>query len=246
MNLTLKLVFIAGILSIFSPCIFPLIPSYFAYLAGIKVENIKTHRLKVLTHAILFTIGFSSVLLLIGAAVGALGEYLMLYKRTIEIIGGIIIIIFALQIAGITSRIFKFLAKEKRLSFAKTIPEKLQKISPLKSLLTGVIFAIGWSPCYGPIMGAIFTLALAESSFKKGIAFFGVYALGMALSLILLSLLASHLSILTAKTRKIKIIFSVLMALILLFLGVSMLTGDMSNLANTLNNLYTKYNVNIF
>ena len=99
MNLTLKLVFIAGILSIFSPCIFPLIPSYFAYLAGIKVENIKTHRFKVFIHAILFTIGFSSVLLLVGAAVGALGEYLMLYKRPIEIVGGIIKI--GLNIVGL-------------------------------------------------------------------------------------------------------------------------------------------------
>ena len=244
MNLTLKLVFIAGILSIFSPCIFPLIPSYFAYLAGIKVENIKTHRFKVFSHAILFTIGFSSVLLVVGAAVGALGEYLMLYKRPIEIVGGIIIIFFALQITGLFTQIFKFLAKEKRLRLS--LPKNLQKFSTLKSLFTGVIFAIGWSPCYGPIMGSIFTLALVESSFKKGILFFGVYSLGMALSLILLSLIASHLSILTAKTRKIKIIFSVLMALILLFLGVGMITGDMGNLANTLNNLYTKYNINIF
>jgi len=99
MNLTLKLVFIAGIISVLSPCIFPLIPSYFAYLAGIEVKNIKTHRLKILIHAILFTIGFSSILLIIGAAVGALGEYLVIYKRTIEIIGGIIIIFFALQTA---------------------------------------------------------------------------------------------------------------------------------------------------
>jgi cytochrome c-type biogenesis protein len=246
MNLTLRLVFIAGIISIFSPCIFPLIPSYFAYLAGIKVENIKTHRLKILLHAILFTIGFSSILLLVGAAVGALGEYLIIYKRTIEIIGGIIIIIFALQITGATSKIFKFLLKEKRLNFTKTIPEKFKKISPLKSLLTGVIFAIGWSPCYGPIMGAIFTLALAESSFYKGIAFFGIYSLGMALSLIILALLASHLSIITAKTKFLRKFLQILMAAILMFLGVSMLTGDIGHLANILNSLYTKYNINIF
>lgn len=242
MNLTLKLVFIAGILSIFSPCIFPLIPSYFAYLAGIKVENIKTHRLKIFIHAILFTIGFSSILLLVGAAVGALGEYLILYKRTIEIIGGIIIIIFALQITGTTSKIFKFLLKEKRF----TLPKSFQKISPLKSLLTGVIFAVGWSPCYGPIMGAIFTLALAESSFTKGIAFFSVYSLGMALSLILLALIASHLSIITAKTKFLRKFLQILMAVILLLLGIGMLTGDIGQLANTINSLYIKYNINIF
>ena len=248
MNITFPIAFVAGILSVFSPCILPLLPSYFAYLSGIEVKDLDSHRKKILLHAILFTAGFSIVFLLFGAAIGTIGKSLLTHKRTVEIIGGIIILLFALQVSGIFRKlkILKFLEKEKKFHISKTLSKNLESISPIKSLLTGVIFAFGWSPCYGPILGSIFTLAIAETSFTHGVLLFGVYSLGMSITLILIALLASKASTFISKTRKFQIAFNITMALILLLLGIGMLTGGMSNLANIINNLYIEYNLNIF
>ncbi|MBT3864432.1 hypothetical protein HOE67_01325 [Candidatus Peregrinibacteria bacterium] len=236
MDLTLPIIFAAGILSIFAPCIFPLIPSYFAYISGIEVTNFKNHRNKILIHSILFVLGFSIVFIIMGAAIGSLGKVLISHRRTIEIIGGIIIILFALQIAGA----FSILNVNKHFQ----LPKSLKQATPLKSLLTGIIFAFGWSPCYGPILGSILTLTLAESSFSKGILYFSVYALGMGVTFIVLALLASKLTLIIKKTGKTRMIFKFILALIVLLLGIGMITGGLSNLANLTNNLYTEFNIN--
>lgn len=238
MNLTLPVVFTAGMLSIFSPCIMPLLPSYFAYLTGIPVKNLETHRLKVFFHSLAFTIGFSIVFLTIGAVVGSIGEFMLANKRILEIIGGVFITIFSLQIFGV----FKFWQKEKRIS-AKL--EKIEKFSLIKSFLTGIIFAFGWSPCYGPIIGSIFTLALAEASFYKGVSMFAVYSLGMAIPLLVLGTLSSKISEITTKTRKTRKIVQIIMGIILLLLGLNLLFGTSASIANTINDLYIKYHINI-
>lgn len=255
MNITFSVAFVAGVLSVFSPCILPLLPSYFAYLSGIEVKDMDSHRKKIVKHAIFFALGFSVVFLLFGAAIGTIGKTLLTHKRTVEIIGGIIILIFALQVSGIFRKleILKFLEKEKKFHIPTHSPIHIPIHSthsrsqiPIKSLLTGMIFAFGWSPCYGPILGSIFTLAIAETSFIHGITLFGTYSLGMGVTLILIALLASKASIFIKKTRKFQIAFNVVMALILLTLSISMLTGGLGNLANTINDLYIEHNLNIF
>jgi cytochrome c-type biogenesis protein len=245
MHTSTTIAFLAGIVSVFSPCIIPLIPAYFAYMTGVANSNTSTttpSSKKILLHGILFSLGFTVVFLLFGAVIGTIGKFFAIHRRTIEIIGGIIIILLSLQIAGL----FKFFRKEFKLPLQKTIAKKFEKASPIKSLLTGMIFAFGWSPCYGPILGSILALTITQTSTKQGIILFGLYALGMAITLIAIALLASKVSNLTTRTRKIGRIFTIIMAILLLLLGLGMLTGETGNLANTINNLYIKYNIDIF
>ena len=270
MQTTLITAFLGGILSIFSPCILPLLPAYFAYLSGTtlngtttnnttdtqqKTRTQKTTSLKTTTkpttnkthsyllHAILFSVGFSVIFIFFGASIGALGKFLLTNKRIIEIIGGIIIIFFAIQISGLTNKFFK---KEFHTHLSQKSNRKLEKFKYLRSLITGVIFAFGWSPCYGPILGSILTLSIVETSFSKGITLFTVYSLGMTVSLILVAILASKVSNLGKKTKYITKTLQIIFAIMLLYLGITMLTGNISFLANTINTLYIKYNINFF
>lgn len=243
MQTTLITAFLGGILSILSPCILPLLPAYFAYLSGTTIRS----RSSYILHAILFSLGFSVIFILFGASIGAIGEFLITNQRTIEIIGGILIIIFAIQISGIaqnlTKNIFK---KEFHLRLSKKSTERLSRFKYLRSFVTGSVFAFGWSPCYGPILGSILTLSIVETSFAQGMLLFSIYSLGMMLSLIVVAALASKVSNLGKKTKRITKILQIVFALILFYLGVTMLTGNISVLANTINNLYIKHSINLF
>lgn len=236
MQINFLIAFLAGIISVFSPCIFPVIPAYFAYISGQKRNPI--------LHALLFTLGFTIVFFILGAAVGSIGQFLFVHKRKIEIIGGIIILIFALQTSGLLN--LKLLLREYRVKLPKNIEKKLGNVSPLKSLLAGTVFSFGWSPCYGPILGSILTLALSEGSTSHGTALFVSYSTGMALTFLVISILATKTSALTGKTKTMSKIFKIIMTLLLLFLSIGMITGNMGYLANLVNSLYTKYNLNIF
>ncbi|MFA4891087.1 MAG: cytochrome c biogenesis CcdA family protein [Candidatus Gracilibacteria bacterium] len=248
MQPTIIVAFLAGIVSVFSPCILPIIPGYFAFMSGQSRQNKTT-----LLHAVLFTLGFSIVFITFGAVIGSLGQFLVIHKRALEIIGGIIIILFAIQLSGLLYKIpfFRFLLKEKRfgLGFGSSSSHSAGLASStglLKSLLAGIVFAFGYSPCYGPILGSIFTLALAETSFNKGILLFGAYALGMALTFVTIAILASKASNAVNKTKKFSKYFGIIMSIFLLLLGISMLSGNTSYLANLINNMYTEFNLNIF
>jgi cytochrome c-type biogenesis protein len=236
MQTTILIAFLAGIISVFSPCILPIIPAYFAYISN--------QRKSPLAHALLFTLGFTLIFLLFGAVIGSIGQFLVIHKRTVEIVGGIIILLFALQTSGLIK--LKPLLKEVHLTLPKSIQKKLENISPFKSLIAGMVFAFGWSPCYGPILGSIFTLALAETSLIQGLTLFGAYSLGMAITFVAIALLATKISNLARKTSKLNLIFKIIMTLILLALGIGMLAGNLGNIANFINSLYTEYNLNIF
>lgn len=246
MTLNIFLVFTAGILSIFSPCIFPLIPSYFAYLTGIPVKNLSTHKRTLIIHAIFFTLGFTIIFLVMGAVLGSAGKLLLQYKRTIEIIGGLLILLFAIKTSGLIDSVFHrgFLEKSAYFHLPKNVTKNLKHFSHLKSLLTGMIFAFGWSPCYGPILGSILTLAISETDFYKGLWYFFDYSLGMALSFIILAFFASKLSMIVHGTNKARKILKIVTALLLLFLSLNMLFGGIANIANGLNSLYTELDIN--
>lgn len=252
MEITVLIAFLGGILSVLSPCLLPLIPAYFGYISGIKVTEAENHKLKILIHALFFCLGFSIVFIIFGAVIGSIGKFILINKRIIEITGGIIIILLAIQASGLLEKLsgkfnlFCFLSSEHRPSKTQAKIAKIQKFQFLKSLLTGAVFSLGWSPCYGPILGGILTLTIAEQSFFSGTVLFSVYSLGMAIPLIILALLSSHLSTIISKTKKFRKYYSIIMASLLLLLGIWMITGETGDLANTINNLYIKYNFNKF
>ena len=167
----------AGFISFLSPCVLPLIPGYISYISGQNLEQIVKKRKKILIKTILFSLGFSLVFISFGATASYLGSFLINYSDTLRIIAGVIIIIFSLQIMGVLN--LNVLNKEKRL-YTKNYSNNL-----FFPFLVGTAFAFGWTPCIGPVLGSILTLAAVEASILQGIILLSFYSLGLAIPFIL-------------------------------------------------------------
>ena len=151
---------IAGLLSFLSPCVLPLIPGYISYISGNSLNELIEKKNTNLTPIILFSLGFSIVFIIFGAASTYLGKILLQNSHELRIAAGILIIIFSLHIIGIIN--LKFLNYEKRIQ----TKSNTNFYSPI---LIGMAFAFGWTPCIGPILGSILALAATEDSINKGI-----------------------------------------------------------------------------
>ena len=165
----------AGLISFLSPCVLPLIPGYVSYISGNSLNELIEKKNINLIPIILFTVGFSIVFIIFGAASTFLGQVLLQNSYELRIAAGIIIIILSLHIIGIIN--LKFLNYEKRIQ-TKT---NTNFYSPI---LIGMAFAFGWTPCIGPILGSILVLAATEDSITKGILLLISYSLGLALPFI--------------------------------------------------------------
>ena len=166
----------AGLISFLSPCVLPLIPGYISYISGSSFNELIENKNINLFPIILFTIGFSIVFIIFGAASTFLGQVLLQNSYELRIAAGLLIIIFSLHIIGIIN--LKFLNYEKRI---QTNNNK-NFYSPI---LIGMAFAFGWTPCIGPILGSILVLASTEESINQGIFLLISYSLGLALPFIL-------------------------------------------------------------
>jgi len=182
--------FLAGILSFLSPCVLPLVPSYLSYItgsvfSGAAGEN-STGRVGRSTalFSLLFIAGFSSVFVSMGIAAGFVGGLLTEYREIIRIGGGLLIVVFGLHIAGwlrigVLNSYFKFEGKGLAPGY-------------LRSLLAGMIFAAGWTPCVGPILGAILVMAGTAGSASRGALLLGLYSLGLGVPFFIISLSANY------------------------------------------------------
>ena len=167
----------AGFISFLSPCVLPLIPGYISYISGQNLEQIVEKKQKILAKTIIFSLGFSLVFISFGATASYFGSFLINYSDTLRIIAGIIIIIFSLQIMGVLK--LNILNKEKRF-YTKNYSNNL-----FFPFLVGTAFAFGWTPCIGPVLGSILTLAAVEASILQGIILLSFYSLGLAIPFIL-------------------------------------------------------------
>lgn len=245
-KINILVAFIGGILSIFSPCIIPILPSFLGYISGIslsselKNSHQKTVQLKLFLHTLFFTIGFSIVFLLFGAVIGILGKFLLTYQEILQKLGGIIIIIFGLQLTGIFK--FKFLLTEKHLQ----LPSNLEFKSYFRSFIIGIFFAFGWTPCYGPVIGTIFTLAASSANFNTSLMLFFFYSLGFIIPLLIMSAFIGHIS---KFLKKYPIVFkysSYISGFLMISLGILLLTNQLNILVNWINFNYTENNLNLF
>ncbi len=164
--------FLGGILSFLSPCVLPLVPSYLGFITGFTVEEMGNRRRLAMIHATLFVVGFSLVFVLLGASATALGSALRFYKEWIMRGGGILIIFFGLYCLGIVK--LGFLTQEKRLHLER------KPVGYLGSVLVGIAFGAGWSPCIGPILGGILSLAATEADLSRGMTLLVAYSAGLA------------------------------------------------------------------
>ena len=168
----LAIAFGAGLISFLSPCVLPLIPGYISYVSGSSLNELVEKKNVNLIPIILFTVGFSIVFIIFGAASTFLGQVLLKNSFELRIIAGLVIIILSLHIIGLIN--IKFLNYEKRIN--TNISKNF--FSPI---LIGMAFAFGWTPCIGPILGSILVLASTEESLVKGIILLSFYSAGLAI-----------------------------------------------------------------
>ena len=164
----------AGLLSFLSPCVLPLVPSYLCFVTGMNLDEIQesADQAHVLTHSVLFVSGFTVVFVLLGASASFLGRAMLAYEMWIARIGGVLIIVLGLHLLGIVR--INALLRERRMHLSDK-PEGF-----LGSLAVGAAFAAGWTPCIGPVLGGIMTLAAARETVWSGMALLLVYSAGLA------------------------------------------------------------------
>lgn len=166
--------FLAGLLSFLSPCVLPLVPSYLSFVTGMSgVAEIGARRHLALLHAALFVIGFSLIFAALGATATALGRLLLTYQQWLQRIGGLLIVLFGLYTLGVVK--IAVLSREARVQLAD------KPLGFLGSVLVGMAFGAGWTPCIGPILGSILVYTSTRSDLSQGLALLGAYSLGLAL-----------------------------------------------------------------
>ena len=168
--------FSAGLVSFLSPCVLPLLPSYLSFVTGMSVSDLSGDlssgaRRRVMLHALAFVVGFSVVFVALGASFSATGAFLMDYREWIRRIGGLLIILFGLSIAGLLR--IGFLTRTRQLQLRE------KPTGYVGSLIVGLTFAIGWTPCVGPILGAILSLASTADSVTRGLGLLVAYSAGL-------------------------------------------------------------------
>ena len=222
MILNLIIAFGAGLISFLSPCVLPLIPGYISYISGESLGDIVEKQKKILLKTVLFSLGFSLVFISFGATASFIGNLLLEYSNSLRIAAGLVIIIFSLQLIGIFN--LNFLNKEKRI-YTKNYSNNL-----FFPVVVGAAFGFGWTPCIGPVLGSILTLAAVESSIAKGIILLSFYSLGLAIPFILSGYGISKFLAFSKNFRKNIKIVSVTGGVILLITGILILTNKLQAL----------------
>ena len=219
----------AGLISFLSPCVLPLIPGYISYITGNSLSELIEKKKVNLTPIILFTVGFSIVFIIFGAASTFLGQVLLQNSYELRIVAGLLIVVLSLHILGIIN--IKFLNYEKRIQ----TNTNTNFYSPI---LIGMAFAFGWTPCIGPILGSILVLAATEESINKGILLLIFYSLGLALPFILSGYLIQKFLIFSKNFKKNINLVTKIGGFILLITGILILTNQLQALGYYLLNIF--------
>ena len=223
-DLSLYLALAAGVLSFLSPCVLPLVPSYLAFLTGLSFEELTREQPKqklrrmILTHSLLFILGFSALFTLMGASATLIGRFLAVHRDTIRIVGGILVILFGLFISGVFS--FAFLQQEKKLHL------RTKPLGYLGSFLVGVTFAAGWTPCVGPLLSSMLLYASTAENLRSGILLLFFYSLGLGIPFFACSLALNSFLSVFQKTRRYLGVFTKVGGALLVIVGVLLLINS--------------------
>tara|TARA_B100000929_G_scaffold277385_1_gene252778 strand:- start:215 stop:922 length:708 start_codon:yes stop_codon:yes gene_type:complete len=211
----------AGLISFLSPCVLPLIPGYISYISGSTLNELLDKKKVDLFPIILFTIGFSIVFIALGATATFLGSLILDKSYELRMLAGLIIIIFSLHIIGIIN--LKFLNYEKRISTETNV-------SSYSSLLIGMAFGFGWTPCIGPILGSILAIASTEQTLYRGIMLLFFYSLGLAIPFILSGYLIQKFMVFSKNLKSKMNIISKVGGSLLLITGLLMVSNQLQSL----------------
>jgi cytochrome c-type biogenesis protein len=213
----------AGVLSFLSPCVLPIVPPYLAYMGGISMGEMTgtsgavVARRRVIVPALFFVMGLSTIFLLLGFTASAFGTFVLQNQLLLARISGVVIIIFGLHFLGVFR--IAILDREMRMDAGD------RGGSAAGAYVLGLAFAFGWTPCIGPQLGAILSLAAQEGSMERGTLLLGVYALGLGLPFLLAAIYIERSMVFMAKLKKHMKLIERLMGTLLLIVGLALLTG---------------------
>jgi len=225
-DLTLGAALLAGLLSFLSPCVLPLVPSYIGFLTGMTLPEMSGRRRIALLHAVSFVAGFSLVFILLGASATALGRALNYYQIWLQRVGGVLIIAFGMVCLGV----FKvgLLTQEHRLQLER------KPVGFLGSGLVGMAFAAGWTPCIGPVLGAILGLAATSADLGRGMLLLAVYSAGLAVPFLIAAVAVESFLDWFQRFRRFLPWVMRLSGALLIFVGILLVTGEFTRLAGWL------------
>ncbi len=216
----------AGLLSFLSPCVLPIVPPYLAYMAGASMDDLErgtTADRKVMRAALFFVLGLSTVFLMLGLAASAIGQLLLAYQREMAILAGAVIVLFGLHFLGVLR--IPILYREARFDAGD------RGGSAFGAYVLGLAFAFGWTPCIGPVLGSILSLAAQEGSVERGMLLMGFYAVGLGVPFLLTALFMRHALGLMAGMKRHMGVIEKSMGALLVAVGVMMLTGAFTDLS---------------
>ena len=220
MTATLPIAFLAGLVSFLSPCVLPLIPGYISYISGTSLDKLKEkNRNLIFIKTVFFSLGFSCVFIALGSTASFVGKFFLTNSNVLRIIAGIIIIFLSLQIIGIIN--FNFMNKDIRF-FTNKYRDDLAF-----PFIVGAAFGFGWTPCIGPILGSIITLAALEENVGKGILLLSFYSLGLAIPFIISGVLIDKFLLFSKGFKKYALTITKVGGVILLLTGIAILTGQL-------------------
>ena len=208
----------AGLISFLSPCVLPLIPGYISYISGQSLQEVINSKKINFFPLILFCLGFSTVFIILGASASFIGQVLLQNSEILRIVAGIIIVIFSLQLIGIINISY--------LNFEKRFDAKESR-NILFPYVIGLAFGFGWTPCIGPILGSILTLAAIEETLIKAVFLLLIYSIGLAIPFVISGVLIQKFVIFSKNFKKNINLVSKIGGIILLVTGILILTNQL-------------------
>jgi len=220
--------FAAGTISFVSPCVLPLVPGYVSYVAGHSViepsgGGAAILRIQAVALSLCFVLGFSTIFVLLGASATALGQLFLSYRHELNIAGGVVVIGFGLFTLGLLCP--SWLLRD--LHFA-TAPVGRR---PFAAYALGMAFAFGWSPCIGPVLGAILTMSAASTTVANGVALLGVYSLGLGVPFLLAAAFTDGLVVRLRSIGRVGRVLQLVAGGVMVVMGAAMITGHLSVLS---------------
>jgi cytochrome c-type biogenesis protein len=226
-NIGLGLAFLAGLASFLSPCVLSLVPAYIGYLGGRSMamaQDEEPNRWVTFSHGLAFVLGFSVVFILLGVATSALGGLLYNLRDWLTKIGGVVVVIFGLHMTHIIR--IPFLEYDLR---PQSQPDRQRGY--VSSALMGVFFSAGWSPCVGPVLGAILTISLSGGSVTSGTLLLTAYSIGLAIPFLLAALGIGWVTTILRKYGKVMHYVEIAMGVLLIIIGIMLFFGTFEYLA---------------
>jgi cytochrome c-type biogenesis protein len=217
--------FAAGAISFLSPCVLPLVPGYVSYVAGRSMNHRDSDhaiepRLAALGLSTCFVLGFSTVFVLLGASATTLGQLLLTFRYELNVVGGTIVILFGLFMLGVLK--VAWLQRDLRFHGLG------EGGRPIAAYVLGLAFGFGWTPCIGPVLGAILTVAAAQASVTQGVALLGFYSLGLGVPFMLAALFTDGLITRIKAIGRVGRVLELAAGAIMILMGIAMITGRLS------------------